>query len=221
VTGWLIATLTALAVLLLGMVKADLEDAKVCRWLARRLIYRAALRLPRGERARWREEMIRDVLDLLPGRLPPLLWALDIYVKSGGWGRMRGAPSRWHVLLARTRAAWQRLRTLPQTREAKRLEGEKALSRQVVARQLHPSAWAQAEPRRTLLLGTVGAGKTESLLWGSSYQRWVSSRQQDDMAHLSDEEFTAWLAQQRRDFEDKIDRGVDEYRRRRPPWLPG
>jgi hypothetical protein len=109
------------------MVKADLEDDKVCRWLARHLICRAASRLPCDERARWREESIQNAFDL-PGRLPPLLWALDTYVRAGRWGRMRGAPSRSQVLLARIRAAWQRLRSLPTAQARARTQ------------QLHPAS---------------------------------------------------------------------------------
>jgi hypothetical protein len=115
VTAWqlIVGLVVALAGVVWAVAKADLEDPDLYRWLARKLIYRAALRLPRGERARWREESMRDVLDL-PGRPPPLWWALDTYVRSGRWGRERGAPSRWQALVARLRAAWQRLRSLPE-----------------------------------------------------------------------------------------------------------
>ena len=111
-TGWLVAALAVLGADLLAVVKADLEDAAVCRWLARQMVYRAADHLPRGEPARWREESIRDLLDL-PGRLPPLLWALDIYARSRSWGRERGVPSRWQVLVVRVREAWHRRPVVP------------------------------------------------------------------------------------------------------------
>lgn len=116
-TAWqlIVGLLVALGGAVLAVAKADLEDEAVYRWLARKLIYRAARRLPEDERDRWRDEGVQNILDL-PGRLPPLLWALDIYIKSASWGRTRGAPSRWQVLAARTRAAWQRLWSLPQGR---------------------------------------------------------------------------------------------------------
>ncbi|HWD44672.1 MAG TPA: hypothetical protein VHM23_13350 [Actinomycetota bacterium] len=195
-TGLLIATIAAGGALLLGLVKADLEDAAVCRWLARKLVYRAALRLPRGERARWRDESLQNVLDL-PGRLPPLLWALDIYVKSGRWGRMRGALSRWQVLLARVRAAWQRLRTLPQARA-------RALSKQ--------PGWAfdlNRAARQALQVEAESAhGAAVALDAVVAVNTWIANPRppRDGKMHLSHQEFIAWLAQERQDFEDKIDR---------------
>ena len=43
---WIIGLLIALGGVAMAVAKADLEDADVYRWLARKLIYRAALRLP-------------------------------------------------------------------------------------------------------------------------------------------------------------------------------
>ena len=152
--GWLIAGLATLGALLVGMVKADLEDEKVCRWLARTLVYRTTRHLPADERDRWREELIRDLLDL-QGRVAPLLWAFSVYLQAGRWGRMRGMPSRWEVLVARTRAAWQRLRSLPQARVRAR------------AQQLHPaSIQAQAQTAHVKVVGfdaqLVASGTTRS-----------------------------------------------------------
>jgi hypothetical protein len=206
VTAWLIAILTVLGALLLAMVKADLEDAKVCRWLARQLIYRAALRLPRGERARWREESIRDALDL-PGRLPPLLWALDIYVRSGSWGRMRGAPSRSQALIARIRAAWQRLRSGPEPQAQELHPGPiqvqaQAGTAQVRAVALDASLVASGTTRST---GSVNLGSPRKVR--VAFGGW-----RDGLMHLSDEDFIGWLAQQRQDFEDDLDRQAEAWR---------
>jgi hypothetical protein len=208
VTGWLIAILTALGALLLGLVKADLEDAAVCRWLARHLIFRAALRLPRGERARWRAESLQNVLDL-PGRLPPLLWALDIYVKSGNWGRMRGAPSRWQMLMLRIRVGLARRRA----RRAARAMGLSKPRHPAYDRARAPALQVQAEPahaRAVALDAVVMANGLRVTFPGDPLQprpaTWFTvPERRPGMPHLSDEEFVAWLAQERRDFHDKID----------------
>jgi hypothetical protein len=222
VIGWLAAAITVLGAVLLAVVKADLEDAAVCRWLARQMVYRAADHLPRGERARWREESIRDLLDL-PGRLPPLLWALDTYARSRSWGRERGAPSHWQVLVARVREAWHRLRSLQQQRSIAR---QKALSKE-----LHPSrlaraqAQVEAEPAHAAaaaLDGTAAIGPTilvsEAFDWlsgvraGTPKQRasssFLSKEDKEFLARLAgqSEVFLAELAQQRRSFDNRIDR---------------
>jgi hypothetical protein len=199
VTGWLIAILTALGALLLGLVKADLEDAAVCRWLARHLIYRAALRLPRGERARWRAESLQNVLDL-PGRLLPLLWSLDIYVKSGSWGRMRGEPSRWQMLMLRIRVSFARRRA---RRSFRAMQGPK---------QRHPSNNRTTVPTLAATSGNATVAIPTAMVTGSAnpmsplsiYEKYRAPYH-DGMPHLSDEEFVAWLAQERRDFHDRID----------------
>jgi hypothetical protein len=198
VTGWLIATLAAGGALLLGLVKADLEDAAVCRWLARKLIFRAALRLPRRERARWRAESIQNVLDL-PGRLPPLLWALDIYVKSGRWGRMRGEPSRWRMLMLRIRMPLVR-------RRARRAARAMLLSKQRHPAFNRPAAKAlqvQAESAQGAAVAWDAV-----VAWGSTTSTGIVNLRprRDGKMHLSDEEFIAWLAQERQDFEDRLDR---------------
>jgi hypothetical protein len=220
VTAWLLGILTTIggAVIAVVMVaaKADLEDADVYRWLTRKLVYRAALRLPRGERARWRAEAMQNVLDL-PGRLPPLLWALDIYARSGRWGRERGAPSRWQVLVARVRAAWQWLRSLPGARS-------RGLSKEL-SRQLHPSRSArpqveQAQPIRvvrTVSLDAVLAAATgtadEATVDQLPPRLWTTSAGwRDGLPHLSDREFVIWLAQERQGFDDDLDRRVEAWR---------
>jgi hypothetical protein len=219
VTAWqLIVGLTlALGGVVWAVAKADLEDPDLYRWLTRKLVYRAALRLPRGERARWREETMQNVLDL-PGRLPPLLWALDTYARSGRWGRMRGAPSRWQALVARTRAAWQSRRSLQEARERERLKALKALSRQ-----LHPSTRArvevEAEPAHAVaaaldatvalnpasVVSDARIGIPQVRVAGSSF---LSKQDKEFLARVDAESevFLAGLAEQRRDFESRINR---------------
>jgi hypothetical protein len=222
VSGWFIAILTALGALLMGLVKADLEDAAVCRWLARHLIYRAALRLPRRERVRWRDESLQNVLDL-PGRLPPLLWALDIYVKSGNWARMRGAPSQWQMLMWRIR--------MPLVRRRAR----RAARAMLPSRPRHPAynrttaqaLQVQAEPAhaRAVALDATALAEARWPSWLTIPEgRWPSGFTIPEgglgLPHVADEEFNAWLAQQRRDFENEINRQMDEYWRSRVPRLP-
>jgi hypothetical protein len=197
---WIVGLLLGLGGIVLAVAKADLEDPDVYRWLARKLIYRAALRLPRGERARWREESIRDVLDL-PGRLPPLLWALDTYVRSGRWARMRGAPSRWQALVARFRAAWRRLRSLPEERARAR------------SKERHPafSTRAQVEVEAEVAQVVATAGDATVTVWPPR-RRPLPAGWRDGMPHLSDREFVSWLAQERQAFNDDVDRRVVAWR---------
>jgi hypothetical protein len=221
--GILTGVLTALGAVALAMAKADLEDSTVCQWLARRLIYRAAQRLPREERSRWREEWIRHELDV-PGRVLPLIRALDIYVRAGSWGRMlRGVPTRSEVLKARLRAAWQWLRSLPeawaralvkqrhpafQARAQVQAEAESA---HVVT--LAPAAVTQLQAIGTTRSSGSGSLGTAPLRLSVRTKRWPWEA--DGMPHLSDKEFLAWLSQQRQEFEDDVDRQVGEWRQRR------
>jgi hypothetical protein len=221
VTTWqlILGLILALGGVVWAVAKADLEDPDLYRWLTRKLVYRAALRLPRGERARWRAEAMQNVLDL-PGRLPPLLWAVDTYARSGSWGRGRGALSRWEILVARTRAAWQRLRSLPRQRAIAR---EKALSK--LSKELHPSrltrpqAQPGAEPAHAAATVTLNPASIVSeahvgvpRLVQDTPKRHARSSflSKEDKALLArldrqSEDMLAWLAQQRRDFENRID----------------
>lgn len=184
----------------LVLAKADLQDAAVCKWLAQRLIHRAAQRLPRGERARWEEEWLRHDLDV-PGRLPPIARAVAIFVRAGGWGRMlRDAPPRSQVLIARLRAAWVWLRSLPLSERP----GPAVQARAEVADAVGVAGAVSA----VLRSGTIGHGidfVPRSAVW------YVLPSRQAGLPHLSDEEFVAWLAQQRQDFEDAADRKMAEY----------
>ena len=205
--GLLIAALAALGALLGGMVKADLEDEKVCRWLARKLVYRATQCLPADERDRWREELIRDLLDL-EGRVAPLLWAFSVYLQAGRWGRMRGMPSRWEVLVARTRAAWQRLRSLPLARAR--------------SKERHPAsstrAQAQVEVAQVVATATMTARgitrSTGSATLGYSLET-AFTRYRKSLPHLSDEEVVTLLSQSRHEFEADLDRKIARFRRER------
>jgi hypothetical protein len=216
VTAWqlLVGLVLALGGVVWAVAKADLEDPDLYRWLTRKLVNRAALRLPRGERARWREQSMRDVLDL-PGRLLPLWWALDTYAKSGRWGRERGVPSRWEVLMARVRAAWQRLRSLPE-------EWAKARSKE-----RHPAfstrarVEVEAEPARAAAVAldatvTVGPAILNDRAVALDQIRITKRRASSSHLPKADrqllgwvddqcEDMLAWLAQQRRDFENHID----------------
>jgi hypothetical protein len=206
--GWLLGALVALLGVGLAALKADLQDSSVCQWLARKLIYRAAQRLPEEERARWREEWIRHYLDV-PGRLLPLVRALGIFCRAGSWGRMlRGAPSPSQALVARVRAAWLWLRSLPTARA-------RALSKQ-----RHPSVRALAETAQVAAVafdaqlvasGTTRSGGSATL---AAPRAWWEGR---GMVHLSDADFIAWLAQERQQFEDDMDRKIEAWYRREDP----
>jgi hypothetical protein len=217
VTAWqvIVGLVLALGGVVWAVAKADLEDPELYRWLTRKLIYRAALRLPRGERARWRAEAMQNVLDL-PGRLLPLWWALDTYARSGRWGRERGAPSRWQALVARGRAAWHRLRSLP---------GERAKAR---SKERHPAfpTRARAQVEAELAQAVVATVTGEATVTARSTTRstgratlgpppgmWATSDGwRDGKPHLSDREFVAWLGQERQAFSDDLDRRVEAWR---------
>jgi hypothetical protein len=206
---WIVGLLLTLGGVAMAVAKADLEDPDVYRWLVRKLIYRAALRLPREERARWREESMQNVLDL-PGRLPPLVWALDTYVRSGSWARTRGASSRWQALVARIRAAWQRLRSLPEERARAR------------SKERHPASSARAQRQdevgHVVATATVTARNatrsTGSATLGYSPEV-AFARYRKSLLHLSDEEVVTLLSQSPQEFVADLDRRVEEWRRER------
>jgi hypothetical protein len=213
VKGWLIGALLALGGVALAALKADLQDSTVCQWLARKLIYRAAqrLRLPQEERDRWREEWIRHELDV-PGRLLPLIRALDIFCRAGSWGRMlRGAPSPSQALAARVRAAWLWLRSLPTARARAR---EREEQRQLIAlsKQMHPSTRARAEAAQATAVAL------DATAWRAAAYAGIltigSAPSGRGMPHLSDADFIAWLAQERQQFEDDVDRKIEAWYRR-------
>jgi hypothetical protein len=209
VKGLLIAALAALGALLLGMVKADLEDAKVCRWLARNLIYRATQCLPADERDRWREELIRDLLDL-EGRVVPLGWALSVYLRAGRWGRERGVPSRWELLAVRVRLTWERLRSLTAKRSRARELNPASMSIQLQGdpAQVPPVAFGADLVARSVTRSTGRAtlGYSPSIPF-AQYRK--------GLPHLTDEEVVTLLSQSPQDFLAGLDRRVDEWRQER------
>lgn len=210
---WIVCLLLGLGGVVLAVAKADLEDPDVYRWLARKLIYRAALRLPRGERARWRAEAMQNILDL-PGRLLPLLWALDTYVRSGRWARMRGAPSRWQTLVARCRAAWRRLRSLPEERaRAQSKERHPAASTRAqveVEAEVAQAVATAGDATLTARSATRSTGRAS--LWPPPLMWSPSAGSRDGKPHLSDREFVAWLTQERQAFNDDLDRRLEAWR---------
>jgi hypothetical protein len=192
----------------LPVLLADLNDASVCHWLARRLIHRAALRLPRSERARWEEEWLRHDLDV-PGRLLPLGRAVQIFFRAGSWGRMlRGAPSRSEVLKARIRAAWQKLRSRPEASQ------EDPGERVAATVEAQPAVAAVAAMKVTgTAAGRVVRVHAAPESTGRKAGVWPSSR------FRSQEDFEDWLAQQQREVEKVLDQEMREFnawlRRRR------
>jgi hypothetical protein len=212
--GLLIVAGTASLAVLKTLIKADLEDATVCQWVARQLIYAAAQRLPRGQRTRWREEWIRHALDV-PGRTGPLARALAIYFRAGGWGRMlRGAPSPSQALVARVRAAWQRLRSLLEARARTR------------SKERHPafSTRAQAPVEAEVTQAMVATVTGEATLTARSTTRSTGrailgyspetafARYRKSLPHLSDEEVVTLLSQSPQEFVANLDRRIDEWR---------
>jgi hypothetical protein len=80
-----------------------------CPWLARRLVHRAAWRLPDPDRARYQEEWLAE-LGQVPGKLAPLTMALGIAARAGRLGRvLQGRPvlpgRAWGFVLAVAAAA--------------------------------------------------------------------------------------------------------------------
>jgi hypothetical protein len=215
VKGLLIAGLAALWAILLGMIKADLEDQDVCRWLARKLMYRATQSLPVDERDRWREELIRDLLDL-KGRIAPLLWALSVYVQAGRWGRERGVPSRRDLLAMRVRLTWERLRSLTAKLARARSKQRHPSQNPTTAQQIVVTGIETKEAFGTATLEARLTGSAVGVASAASYGPptvWVD---QDDgptgQPHLTYPAFLAWLRQERTNFEADIDRKVQAWR---------
>ena len=181
--------LAALGTVLFSMLAADFKDARVCHWLAHKLIGRAVLRLPESERARWEEEWLRHDLDV-PGRILPLARAVQIFVRADSWGRLlRGAPSRLEVVKARLRAVWQRLRSRPEVPPqeppaepaARRVEADPAI------------AAAVAGSATVAVTDVITAERSWRITgFGSqrAFEQWLDDQRRD---------FDAWLARKRRE----------------------
>ncbi len=80
------------------------EFTDVCPWLARKLIHRAARRIPEPDRSRWESEFLSD-LEEQPGRIWKLIWSVGVYRGAWQMRRMLGAPSTIEALRARLEAA--------------------------------------------------------------------------------------------------------------------
>jgi hypothetical protein len=194
-------------------------------WLAEKLVRRAARRLPEAERPRWEEEWLEELASK-PGGLAKLLWALwrlPLLRGSGEMGRLLGAPAISETIRTRLRTAWQRLRfrakASPQDRGT--APGAEPAPVQIV---LSDGA---------LSVEAVSVGAVNTLECPPELSGTLTSRRRrprrpaprrprldpwgPGMAHLSDEEFIEWLAQQRQEFEKRIDQRVEEYRKR-PAW---
>lgn len=178
---------------LLGAIAVPLilgEATDVAPWVAKRLVRWAAGRIPERERPRWEEEWLGE-LEEVPGRLSKLAWALwhlPILRGAGEMGRLLGAPPVTEVVRARLRAAWQRLRYRPKA-PAQKPEREPALGPadgSVVVEALATMSTAIGKDRLRLFRRDGG--------------------RVDGMPYLSDEEFIAWLAEERKDFDAYIDR---------------
>jgi len=85
------------------------EFTDVCPWLARKLIHRAARRIPEPDRSRWESEFLSD-LEEQPGRIWKLIWSVGVYRGAWQMRRMLGAPSTIEALRARLEAALRKLR---------------------------------------------------------------------------------------------------------------
>lgn len=106
-----------------------------CPWFARRLVGRAARRLPKECQARWEEEWLDHLYALEGRRLAILVRGLWIYLCSPRWGRMlQGFPPVSKVLLGRIKALVKR-----------------------------PQQYQEEQAQR-VVFGQPGGGKTEALL---------------------------------------------------------
>jgi hypothetical protein len=75
-----------LVAVVLPLVLSEFTDW--CPWFARRLVQRAARRLPEDARARWEEEWLEHIDTLASRRLSALVRGIWIYVRAPSWGRM-------------------------------------------------------------------------------------------------------------------------------------
>jgi hypothetical protein len=75
-----------LAAVVLPLLISEFTDW--CPWFAKRLVRRAASRLPDDAHARWEEEWLEHIDALSSRRLSTLVRAVWIYVRAPSWGRM-------------------------------------------------------------------------------------------------------------------------------------
>jgi hypothetical protein len=172
------------------------EFTELGPWLARMVVHRAAQRLPRPERSRWREQWLADLEDI-PGRLTKLAWALSIFlIGAGRMRRLLGAPPLSEVLWARIRAAWQQLRSRPEPPQKSQPE-PLALKAEV-----HPvTVTGEGALDAVLVSATV---KKFKVSWAD--KPWSSQELFERYLAQHKREFDQYLAQQQQDFEDFLAR---------------
>jgi hypothetical protein len=178
---WFLGALPFLGAAPIRLLLGEFTD--LSPWLARRLVLRAARRIPSSARPRWEEEWLGH-LDRRPGRILKLLWALWLLHGAGKMGRVLGAPPASEALRSRVRAAWHklvfRLKAPQQNAEPVPVQAEVTLGMDAelvssgnLARLLNPLR--DTHDRRAMLLA------------------------------MSDSEFFEYLALQRREFEERVD----------------
>jgi hypothetical protein len=180
------------------------ECTDLSPWLAKRLVRRAARRIPKQERPRWEEEWLNELASK-PGRLVQLLWALwhlPLVWGAGEMGRLLGVPPISQLVRARLRAAWQSLR----------------LRRRVPAQEPDP------EPIRVQRMVSLSAVLAADALVadarvtvGNPRVTVRPSRPPTGMPYLCHEEFIEWLFYQRQEFEHHLDH---YHSARSEPWCP-
>jgi hypothetical protein len=206
----------ALLLWFLGTVVAPVildQCTEVFPWLAERLVRRAARRIPQAERPRGEEEWLEELASK-PGGLVKLLWALwslPLLRGSGEMGRLLGSPPISEVIRARLRTVWHKL---PFRAKASPQDQVTGPGPEPAAVQIELSDVAAAVDTLTVKTMWRTGSDTHLVVRPSSGRR-------AGMLHLSDEEFIEWLAQQRKEFEDDLDRRVKEYRNNPDRPLPG
>jgi len=136
-----------------------------------------------------------------PGRLFQLAWALWRLPLLRGAGEMRrllGAPPAFAVFRERLRAVLRRLRF-----RSKALAHEQSPVPVLVQAEVAQSV-ALAADAQVVVGAALGAGS--SALGNPRVARRSGSRRPAGMLHLSDRQFIQWLAQQRQEYFDHLDR---------------
>jgi hypothetical protein len=173
------------------------EFTDLSPWLARKLVRRAARRIPPEERPRWEAELLAELASK-PGRLFQLAWALrrlPLLRGTGEMGRLLGAHPISHVVWARLRAVWQKLRLRPKAPPAAR-EPEPIFLQGTVN-----AAAMLVGDLRVVRIGHAGPPLTWSPPW------------RPDMSH---QEYAEWLAEGQQKYEKWLTEGQQEFEKK---WL--
>jgi len=178
---WFLGALPVLGAAVMRLLLGELTEW--CPWFARKLVLRAARRIPEPDRPRWEEEWLGH-LARKPGRLLKLLWALWLLHGAGKMGRMLGAPPASEALRARMRAAWHKL--------VLRLKAPQGKPEPVPV-QVEVALGMDAE--------LISTGNLNTML---NPFRDVRDRRSRVLA-MSDAQFFEYLAGQRREFEKHVD----------------